>query len=279
MSGSCLIQVLTLTAVVLTQQAPQLQDSAQYHIQTDQGSDRFFRYQTHTGQYRKEIRHDDGSQEGTYGWVDPTGVLRLFDFIADNQGYRIVQESLYKVGPPNPSYSLQTRGGEINLGFEVYPLDGSAPLGRLGGSSSLPATKLHLADGDFRNTGGYSVNALISSLPHEVHPNPLGKQIGATFFTGKPAPPAPVVVGAEAVALSTLQPEKDAFVVGHTAQAVPSPRAPAARTGIVIGLSHNEPEHHSAPVQPAQRPRTLPAQAPRRAPIVIGSTRRKRFLQ
>ena len=70
------------------------------------------------------MRHEDGTQEGTYGWVDPNGVLRyswhfhsacivvivmvmsvkllaflfgnisfhrLFDYVADNLGYRIVQ--------------------------------------------------------------------------------------------------------------------------------------------------------------------------------------------
>merc|ERR1712032_537999 len=80
------LQVLVAsTVVVLGQQAPQ------YHIQTDQGADRFFRFQTASGQYRKEVRHEDGSQEGTYGWVDPNGVLRLFDYVADNLGYRIVQ--------------------------------------------------------------------------------------------------------------------------------------------------------------------------------------------
>merc|ERR1712013_20123 len=84
------MQVLLPTVVVLAQQAPQ------YHIQTDQGADRFFRFQTASGQYRKEVRHEDGSQEGTYGWVDPNGVLRLFDYNADNLGYRIVQESFFK---------------------------------------------------------------------------------------------------------------------------------------------------------------------------------------
>jgi len=282
MQGSCLTQVLAISVVVLsqlTQQAPQFgQEAAQYHIQTDQGSNRFFRFQTHTGQYRKEVRHDDGSQEGTYGWVDPTGVLRLFDYIADDLGYRIVQESLYNVGPASPGFSLKTRGGDIELGFEVYPLDGTGvAVGRLGGSS-LPATKLHLADGDFRDTSGYSVNALISSLPHEVHPNPLGKQIGATFFTGKPAPPpAPtVVVGGRDVALPPLEPDNDGIVVGHTGREDTGPRAPAARTGIVIGLSHNEPVAQAAPVSRASQPRTV--QAPRRTPIVIGSTRRKRSL-
>merc|ERR1712228_61133 len=143
------LQVLVAsTVVVLGQQAPQ------YHIQTDQGADRFFRFQTASGQYRKEVRHEDGTQEGTYGWVDPNGVLRLFDYVADN------------------------------LGFEVYPLDGGAgPGGRLGPDPSLPPAQLHLVDGgDLHLTGGYRTNALVSSIPHEVHPNPLGKQIGATFF-------------------------------------------------------------------------------------------------
>ena len=40
------------------------------------------------------MRHADGSQEGTYGWVDPNGVLRLYDYIADDLGYRIVQVRL-----------------------------------------------------------------------------------------------------------------------------------------------------------------------------------------
>jgi hypothetical protein len=34
------------------------------------------RFQTHSGQYRKEKLNPDGSVEGTYGWVDPTGTLR-----------------------------------------------------------------------------------------------------------------------------------------------------------------------------------------------------------
>ena len=30
-----------------------------------------------------------------------------------------VKESLFKVGPSNPDFSLPTRGGDLNLGFEV----------------------------------------------------------------------------------------------------------------------------------------------------------------
>lgn len=74
-----------------------LTSPAQYHIQTDQGPERFFRYQTLSGQYRKEERHRDGSVTGTYGWVDPNGILRLFDYISDAGGYRIESERLYQV--------------------------------------------------------------------------------------------------------------------------------------------------------------------------------------
>jgi len=279
MAPSCLLTLQVLlasTVVVLGQQAPQ------YHIQTDQGADRFFRFQTASGQYRKEVRHEDGTQEGTYGWVDPNGVLRLFDYVADNLGYRIVQESLFNVGPANPDFSLKTRGGDLNLGFEVYPLDGGAgPGGRLGPDPSLPPAQLHLVDGgDLHLTGGYRTNALVSSIPHEVHPNPLGKQIGATFFHELPVPPPPaprLVIGAEAVAVPAPE-ERDSFVVGHTGEpAKPREAAAPERSGIVIGLSHND---SPAPAPRASRPRALPAPAAssRRNTIVIGSSRRRRQL-
>ena len=111
---------------MLCQQAPDQHFASQYHIQTDQGNGRFFIFQTHSGQYRKEILHPDGSQEGTYGWVDPNGVLRLYDYDADNQGYRIVKESIFKVEYVSPGAGLITRGGNIQVGFELHSLDGSA---------------------------------------------------------------------------------------------------------------------------------------------------------
>ncbi|KAK3859418.1 hypothetical protein Pcinc_034464 [Petrolisthes cinctipes] len=74
----------------------------QYHIQTDKGPDRYFRFQTYNGQYRKEKRLDDGTVLGTYGWVDAVGVLRLYDYIADAQGYRIVRRRTMKVAIPTP---------------------------------------------------------------------------------------------------------------------------------------------------------------------------------
>lgn len=264
------VLVLTLVVVeeVLTQQAPSPDFAAQYHIQTDLGSDRFFRFQTHTGQYRKEVLHPDGTQEGTYGWVDPTGVLRLFDYIADDLGYRIVKESLFKVGSPSPGATLATRGGDIQLGFDVYPLDGApGQLGRLGGGS-LPATRLHLTEGSLDSTQGYTVSSL-TSTSHHLNPNPISKHEGATFFSGEPAPPAPrkIVVGAEAAVLPPA-PVQDNFVVGHTGKDIVEPRAPAARTGIVIGLRGSG-TASSAPAAPVSR-----SQA--RSGIVIGSTRRRR---
>lgn len=76
--------------------------NTQYHIQTDEGEERYFRYQTLTGQYRKEKRLQDGSVVGTYGWVDADGWLRLKDYVADDQGYRIVRSKKLYVGA-NPA--------------------------------------------------------------------------------------------------------------------------------------------------------------------------------
>lgn len=41
-------------------------DSSQYHIQTDEGPDRYFKYQTDNGQYRKERRLEDGTVIGNF---------------------------------------------------------------------------------------------------------------------------------------------------------------------------------------------------------------------
>lgn len=38
--------------------------SGQYHIQTDEGPERYFRYQTDSGQFRKEKRLEDGTVIG-----------------------------------------------------------------------------------------------------------------------------------------------------------------------------------------------------------------------
>ncbi|XP_046665562.1 DNA-directed RNA polymerase II subunit RPB1 isoform X1 [Homalodisca vitripennis] len=76
--------------------------NTQYHIQTDEGPERYFKYQTISGQYRKEKRLEDGTVVGTYGWVDPNGYLRLRDYIADGKGYRIVRTKKVLVGADTP---------------------------------------------------------------------------------------------------------------------------------------------------------------------------------
>ena len=90
-----MVAVLTLAPPFAEGQAledrlPFVDPSRQYLIQTDQGPERLFWYQTLTGQFRKEKRLEDGSVTGSYGWVDPNGVLRLYDYVSDNLGYRQV---------------------------------------------------------------------------------------------------------------------------------------------------------------------------------------------
>jgi len=280
-------QVLTLLvliscAEVFGQQAPP-DFSGQYHIQTDLGGERFFRFQTHTGQYRKEKRNPDGSVEGTYGWVDPNGVLRLFEYVADNGGYRIEKETLYQLGAPAPGASVAVRGGQIDLGFEVYPLDGDAPLDRQAGGV---AQRINIPDGTFDSALPYAVSSL-TSTNHHLDPNPLSKQAQATFFSGGAPPPPPprrIVIGAEETAVPALE-QDQAFVVGHTGRSKTGVEV-SEPAGFVIGLSHNEvvTQPRKAPsTRPAPRPRPAETRpAPRPEPrnfIVIGSSRRRRFVQ
>ena len=70
---------------------------SQYHIQTDDGNQRFFKYQTWSGQYRKETRLDDGSVVGSYGWIDANGILRIYEYVADDQGYRVTKDRAFQV--------------------------------------------------------------------------------------------------------------------------------------------------------------------------------------
>ncbi|XP_035914205.1 LOW QUALITY PROTEIN: uncharacterized protein LOC118513035 [Anopheles stephensi] len=77
-------------------------DSNQYHIQTDEGPERYFRYQTDNGQFRKEKRLQDGTVIGTDAWIDASGYLRQNDYIADHKGYRILKSKTVFVGQDRP---------------------------------------------------------------------------------------------------------------------------------------------------------------------------------
>ncbi|XP_076059805.1 uncharacterized protein LOC143036392 [Oratosquilla oratoria] len=109
--------------------------AGQYHIQTDEGPDRYFRYQTHNGQFRKEKRLDDGTVFGTYGWIDPTGLLRLYDYAAGKEGYRLIRERERQVPVPkvpklgaevSPKTQLLRKRKPVRVRTRVRPL-GAAP--------------------------------------------------------------------------------------------------------------------------------------------------------
>ena len=98
---------------------------------------------------------------------------------------------------------MKTGGGDLNLGFEVFPLDfesdpafngiaASTNAVPLGGSSGFRA--LHNPEGSFHLTPSYQVASLTSNYDHA---NPISKQGQATFFEGDPilvraySPPPP----------------------------------------------------------------------------------------
>lgn len=102
--------------------------NTQYHIQTDEGPERYFRYQTISGQYRKEKRLRDGTVIGSYGWVDADGYLRLNDYVADNEGYRILRTKRLFVGSQTPiSTALQSSSKYVGVRPVQSVTDVSSP--------------------------------------------------------------------------------------------------------------------------------------------------------
>lgn len=101
--------------------------TTQYHIQTDEGPERYFRYQTQSGQYRKEKRLEDGTVIGTYGWVDPTGMLLLRDYVADSAGYRIVRTKKIFVGTDDVGGKTSTPVASVPKLQPVVVVPSSSP--------------------------------------------------------------------------------------------------------------------------------------------------------
>lgn len=62
----CSFQVCACGALAALDGYSSQQDPDQFHIQTDEDDERYFLYQTHNGQYRKERRLKDGSVVGQY---------------------------------------------------------------------------------------------------------------------------------------------------------------------------------------------------------------------
>lgn len=134
--------------------------NTQYHIQTDEGPERYFRYQTISGQYRKEKRLQDGTVIGSYGWVDADGYLRLNDYIADNEGYRIVRTKRLYVGnqtpidsalqsakyvPPQAGTDVSSPTLKANIVPQQYPEDKSKFL-LFPSSTQSPITSTYVPD-------------------------------------------------------------------------------------------------------------------------------------
>lgn len=117
-----LLQVSLLAVVEGSWGSP---GDGQYHIQTDEGPERYFRFQTDNGQFRKERRLQDGTVVGkclpllnhfpyihnfdhlfyilgTEAWIDAAGFLRQKDYIADKDGYRILKSKTVFVGYNRP---------------------------------------------------------------------------------------------------------------------------------------------------------------------------------
>ncbi|KAK9296540.1 hypothetical protein QLX08_009490 [Tetragonisca angustula] len=116
----CCLNLLTVSILCLSTSKIEAEKSGwsfdpntQYHIQTDEGPERFFRFQTLNGQYRKEKRLTDGTVIGTEGWLDPLGYLRLKDYIADNNGFRILRSKMVYVGKDRPIYDAVTEAKRV----------------------------------------------------------------------------------------------------------------------------------------------------------------------
>jgi len=65
----------------------------QFHVQTDGNEESpgsFFRYQTRGGQLRREWNDGEGGVRGAFGWIDAGGVLRVTDYAANDNGYRVL---------------------------------------------------------------------------------------------------------------------------------------------------------------------------------------------
>ncbi|OWR44516.1 putative cuticle protein CPR149 [Danaus plexippus plexippus] len=122
-------QVIVYSAFAALDGYSSQQDPDQFHIQTDEDDERYFLYQTHNGQYRKERRLKDGSVVGTTGWVGADGFLRLQDYIADDQGYRIYKSKTVYVGENRSiGESLKiAKTAPTDSGFHITPAPAPNP--------------------------------------------------------------------------------------------------------------------------------------------------------
>ncbi|XP_033338025.1 uncharacterized protein LOC117227125 isoform X1 [Megalopta genalis] len=128
--------------------------NTQYHIQTDEGPERHFRYQTLNGQYRKEKRLVDGTVIGTEGWLDPLGYLRLKDYVADSNGFRILRSKMVYVGKDRPIYDAvaETKRAPPQTGILVDPARPPNPYRHWKPTSAAPLVGNDISSGYYEST-------------------------------------------------------------------------------------------------------------------------------
>lgn len=176
----CQILILVLSCISTTLASNSWNNPAsnQYHIQTDEGPERYFRYQTLSGQYRKEKRLEDGTVVGTYAWIDDDGYLRQRDYIADNAGYRILKTKNIFVGR------------NIPIGDAVKA------------AKKVPASAGTLVNRPVIRPGGYSVSTesplnagYVSSTPAAILPSstlapPVSSTPSSIYLPSSSLPPS-----------------------------------------------------------------------------------------
>merc|ERR1712241_341422 len=263
-----------MVALVQEGQGAPFDSPVQYHIQTDQGPERFFRFQTETGQYRKEQRHLEGSVTGTYGWVDPNGVLRLFDYISDEGGYRIDQQRKYKVGKPiNNVVRIPTLGNDdIKLGFEVLPLDDELNVVEVNNEvkkrKAEPEPQVPFPVRPVQPLPNFpaSTTPLVSRIA-----NPVFRQAQPPFLSGPPLlhhPVVPILPPKVVYIQEPEEPEPETFVIGSAGTSLPDVPEPTRK--FVIGAAANGAEGRKP--LPRKSP-AVGAAAVSRQPAPVASSR------
>lgn len=290
-----------MVALGNSQRAPS-QTPSQFHIQTDQGKERFFQFKTDSGQYRKETRHADGSVTGTYGWVDSTGLLRLFDYISDSGGYRIERQREYQVGKPdgtNRLIKVPLEGHESNY-FGIQEDN------NLLSEPEFQAPRVHVPR-KAEHPPPPPNNVFVGHAPNY----PLGHFAHSPFFR---VPQYPFIVHQPILVVQPPpepepEPEPEPFVIGSRHNTLPPPpkyegsnfvigaaangetvtrRIGSRRRPHVVGAAGSEQSHSRNPA-PSRTvigeargksiPEPTPQKAPRRSGFVIGlrhDNRRKR---
>lgn len=196
-------------------------NSDQFHIQTDEGNERYFRYQTHNGQYRKEKRLEDGTIVGSFGWIDGDGMLRLQDYIADNAGYRILRTKDVFVGRNRPisqaikeAKKAPATGGELTKTRHQY----LPPVGYVASTTESPLNNDISSLGYISSTENPLRIRSSTGLPTILH----------SYHSSTPLPPVISSTPSPYINIASQTPYVDISSPSSTAATVViSPKAPS----------------------------------------------------